>query len=229
MEQDKDKIKKSSAVSSRRKFLTKAGIAAPVVLTMASKPAFGATVCNISGFASVTPSGIARHTTQSCGGFSHGAWKNPDNGNSNGDGNRQHWYDAGIAPEPRPRKNHPDWTGNDNFATQPGVAITSDRDKKRQDPPATMFKDVFTHMTSDERTYEAVIEDNGSFDQFAAQTVLNALYFNWGPLDKKISAPDVVKLHEAHVKGWSSFQTTAGNTVDLTGIDIKAFFESTQH
>lgn len=227
MEQDKDKLVKSETISSRRKFLTKAGVVAPVMLTMANKPAFGATVCNISGFTSVTPSGMKRHTMQSCGGYSHGAWKNPDNGNGNGDGNRQHWYDAGIAPEPRERSNHPDWTGNPKFATPPGVPIISDVSKKRQDPPATMFSDVFVHMAGDSRTFEEVIEANGSLDQFAAQTLLNALYFGWS--GDKISPEDVILLHEAHVNGRTSFRNHAGSTVSIVGIDVKAFYESTQH
>lgn len=208
---------------SRRRFLAKAGlVSAPAVLTMVSKPALGA-VCNISGFTSVSPSGVVRHEVQGCGGFSHGAWKKPDQGNGNGDGNRSHWYAAGIAPNPRN-------TGNPAYATSPGNPISAAPNVPSQDPPATLFSAVFTHVT-DSRTFEEVIEDNGSFDQFAAQTLLNALYFGWGTgvEASKISPLDVVYLHEAYVKGWSSFTSESGNEINIDGIDVKAFFENTQH
>lgn len=56
----------------RRRFAS-AGFAAPIILTLANRPAFGA-VCTVSGFASTNPSGIARHGSDSCGGRGPGHW-----------------------------------------------------------------------------------------------------------------------------------------------------------
>lgn len=210
----------------RRSFLKKAGVVAPVVATLASKPAFGKAFCNISGFASASPanvSGVARHQSAGCGGFSHGAWKNPDNGNGNGDGNRSHWYATGIAPNPRTG------TGNTNSVPVQGYPITADPDDETQDPPGTLFASAFTHLTGDMRTFEDVINENGSFDQFAAQTYLNAIFFGWNTVPDKINSLDVVRLHQAHINGWTSVTMSSGNTVNLIGVDIKAFFENTQH
>lgn len=211
---------------SRRKFLTKAGVVAPVVVTLTSKPAFGK-VCNISGFASASPanvSGTARHQVQGCGGFSHGAWKKPDHGNGNGDGNRSHWYATGVAPDPR------DGADPSNSKSVPGVPIGADPDVESEDPPATEFREVFTHMMNDVRTFEEVVSANGSFDQFAAQTFLNAVYFGWGSDPDKISPVDVIELHKAEVYMWTSVTLpSSGKTVSLVGVDIKAFFENTQH
>lgn len=223
MGQEKDKVVKSNNTFSRRQLLGKAAVGAPLVLTLASKPALGA-VCNISGFASVSPSGVVRHTTDSCGGYSHGAWKNPDqgNGNSNGDGNRADWYTAGIAPNPRVG------TGNMSSEAPPGVTITADPSDSALDPPATLFSDVFTHDTTS-RTFEDVINQNGSFDQFAAETYLNALFFGWGMDASKISPIDVIGLHHAGVEGLTTYVNSNGTSVNLVNIDIKAFFENTQH
>lgn len=107
----------TAAKSSRRKFITRAGAVAPVLM-LSSRSALAAT-CNISGFQSVNPSGLARHYVDGCGGFSPGAWKTPDGGNgqgtgggngqgngqgggSQGDGNRAQWWQAGCTPNPRP-------------------------------------------------------------------------------------------------------------------------------
>lgn len=218
----KSKNEVKSAGVNKRRLILKAGV--PAILTMASKPSFGA-VCNISGFASVAAgsvSGVARHEVVGCGGFSHGAWKKPDHGMGGGDGNRSHWYAAGIAPDPR-------GTANNAFATPPGVPIIADPNDPSEDPPATDFAQVFTHMSGDMRTFEDVVEANGSFDCFAAQTYLNALYFGWGSDSSKISPEDVILLHEAGVKGWTSFVDSNGNTINLIGVDIKMFFENTQH
>ena len=76
---------------------------------------------------------------------------------------------------------------------------------------------------------EDVINDNGSFDQFAAQTLMNALFFSWHMDDSKISPDDVIALHHAGITGATSFVNSNGVTVNLVNVDIKAFFENTQH
>lgn len=61
----------------RRRFAS-AGFAAPVILTLANRPAFGA-VCTVSGFASTNPSGVARHGSDSCGGRGPDHWTTDGN------------------------------------------------------------------------------------------------------------------------------------------------------
>jgi len=71
----------SSSVNKKRRSLTKTGLAAPVIMCLANRPAFGA-VCTVSGFISATPGDLSsqRHVVDSCGGFSPGAWCTPYNG-----------------------------------------------------------------------------------------------------------------------------------------------------
>ena len=68
---------KEADVEKRRRFIKGAGIAAPVIMALANRPAFGA-VCTVSGFISVDPGNLsaAGHVVASCGGKSPGYWKN---------------------------------------------------------------------------------------------------------------------------------------------------------
>ena len=72
------------STNSRRSALKKIGIATPALITLSSRPAYGAGFCSLSGFASINASGVLRHQNQSCGGYSQGGWKTPY---GNGDGN----------------------------------------------------------------------------------------------------------------------------------------------
>tara|TARA_R110000787_G_scaffold79212_1_gene173187 strand:- start:91 stop:717 length:627 start_codon:yes stop_codon:yes gene_type:complete len=131
---------------SRRRF-TGAGLAAPVILSLASRPAFGA-VCSPSGFVSYSPnnpSGV-RHEVSGCGGISPGGWMHPDVGQGNSDGNRSQWYAAGYAPNPR--------NGND--------------------PDATLFVDVFGVGSEWGTLHDAMLEYPGSLQFHAVAALLNA-------------------------------------------------------
>lgn len=86
--------------NTRRSVLKKIGIAAPVVVTLASRPAYGSGFCSLSGFASMNASGVLRHKDQSCGGYSHGGWKTPY---GNGDGNWA-YENVGVMPNPKAEK-----------------------------------------------------------------------------------------------------------------------------
>lgn len=114
----------------RRRF-TRAGLAAPVILTLANRPAFGA-ICTVSGFTSYSPnnpSGV-RHVVSGCGGYSPGAWKKPDAGN--GDGSRSQWIAAGYHPNPRPDTSDPAGTTFDAvFGTSSGYGTLHDVLKNR--------------------------------------------------------------------------------------------------
>lgn len=87
---------KNKSVNSRRSILKKIGIAAPAVITLSSRPAYGAGFCSLSGFISVSPSGVIRHQNESCGGYSQGGWKTPY---GNGDGN---WATENVGVTPNP-------------------------------------------------------------------------------------------------------------------------------
>lgn len=203
-------------VTQKRRMLLKASI--PAVLTLASKPSFGA-VCNISGFVSMSPghvSGVARHETASCGNLPDGVWKNPDLALGSSGTKRSMWYAAGVAPDPR--------QPGGNTAYTPGTANPL---YPNQDPPATLFVEIFTHMTGDTRSLHQVIEMDGTLDQAAAQTYLNSVYQNWASQSDKISPQDVVLLHEAAVNGWTSFTNSAGTVISLVGIDVREFFLNT--
>lgn len=81
---------------SRRSF-SKAGIVAPVIMTLANKTALGATPyhCTMSGQQSGNHSGN-HDWTSPCGvGFSPGAWKTPLD---TGDGSLAQWLNAGAVP-----------------------------------------------------------------------------------------------------------------------------------
>lgn len=131
---------------SRRRF-TRAGVAAPIILTLANRPAFGA-ICTVSGFASFSPnnpSGV-RHKVDGCGGYSPVGWKNPDAGN--GDGSREDWIAAGYFANPRPNTN---------------------------DPGGTLFVDVFGGTTSGFGTLHDVLKNkSGSLEFHAVAALLNA-------------------------------------------------------
>jgi len=79
--QNKSKTTEEAAVEKRRRFIKGAGIAAPVIMALANRPAFGA-VCTVSGFISVDPANVSAqgHVVSVCGGRSPGKYKNPYNG-----------------------------------------------------------------------------------------------------------------------------------------------------
>lgn len=79
-------LDKSSGISKSRRSFTKSGIAAPVIVSLASKPVFGAQC--LSNTLSINQS----HPTSACwGGWSPGAWKGPT-----GAGNPTQWQQAGF-------------------------------------------------------------------------------------------------------------------------------------
>lgn len=175
---------------SKRKF-SKAGMAAPVIMTLTSQSALGVTnKCTISGFHSVTPSGVERHTVESCGGivpggegFSPGGWGQPDVGNGNSDGNRTQWYSTSNAPNPR--------NGNGNTSYSPDTANPS---APGQDPVATLFNSIFTHSSRTGSLHDAILDTSNQLDRHAAANYLNAVLLSWGS-PGHISASEIVNLH----------------------------------
>jgi len=75
--QNKNKTTEETAVEKRRRFIKGAGIAAPVIMALANRPAFGA-VCTVSGFISVDPGNVSAqgHVVSVCGGKLPSYWIN---------------------------------------------------------------------------------------------------------------------------------------------------------
>ncbi len=184
---------------SRRRF-TRAGLAAPIILSMASKPAFGA-VCSPSGFVSYSPdnpSGVRRHGTDGCGGLSPGAWRNPDAGR--GDGSRGAWHYAGYYPNPR----------------QNG--------ELGGDPPGTLFVDVFGVHPEFGTLHDVLLEKPGSLEFHVVAALLNSR-----TIPGYMSHDDVIGLYLATINGHASYTTTGGVTIQMHDFYLKEFIEQTYH
>jgi len=89
----------------RRSVLKKIGIAAPAIITLTSRPSYGAGFCSLSGFASVSPSGVIKHRNQRCG-LSHGGWKTPYAGAGT--------WPVGCVPNPQAQYMH-NYSGQNGF------------------------------------------------------------------------------------------------------------------
>ena len=87
-------------VNSKRATLIKIGVAVPAIVTLSSRPAYGAGFCSLSGFASVNASGVIRHQNESCGGYSQGGWTTA---HEPGDGN---WATDAPGCKPNPLKEY---------------------------------------------------------------------------------------------------------------------------
>ena len=186
----------------RRRF-AKAGIAAPVVLMMSNRSAFGA-VCTVSGFVSFSPnnpSGV-RHQVTGCGGWSPGAWKNPDAGN--GDGSRKDWKKAGYFPNPRPNQ--------------------------LSDPAGTPFHLAFGLSDNGWGSmHDVLLNRPGSLEFHATATLLNAAYRQNMGIPGYMPPSDVIGLYQAYVSHAANYTTSSGSVVPLDNLDLKYFFEQTYH
>ena len=217
----------ASTGNSRRRFIL--GAAAPVVLSVISKPVMATgRVCTISGFTSVNPSGVARHTTSGCGGLSPGAWKNPYSGNS--DGNYLSWEKVGVVPPfPSGMMNGVTST-NIDFLKQEYYLCFGISKRPRIYKPETRFGDIFSSGGYLNTTlYEVLNGQAGSLEKFAATAFLNATYFGWGVTElNKIHPLDVVALYDAMPGAY--VRTTSGSQVVRPGDgELKNFFENLQH
>ncbi|GEM_PF-3429312 len=225
-----------NASPSRRKFIQKAS--AGVALTaLVSQPA-RASICSISGFASVSPSGQVRHGDEECG-YSHGAWKNPESGN--GAGSRGNWYQTGIAPHPRmPDPNnskkliYKSDTQDSPYDTIPGQPYAGDPNDYNDDPKATFWEDVgfYSPVGSDTygKTFYEVINMDGTIHSEAAKVLLNSIYLGWdNPYDPRIAPNDVIGLYNAYESGAPSYTTSTGAIIDFSVVDVPDFFAQAQH
>lgn len=218
---DKDagasQVEDKNPITSTRRSLV--GAAVPAVLTLLSKPAFGAAGarCTISGFTSVNPSGV-RHETSGCGGYSPGAWKSPYA--SNGDGSLAHWIIAG--------QNCATITGfsqfSNGFFPNPGTSSTSS-----STAPGTLFDAVFGGSDGD--TMHDKLEGNGnSLERSAVDALLNACFFEWG------AGLNMAKIHPVDIVGL--YQTSFGHQyVSVSGSSVtrpddsalRTFFDQLMH
>lgn len=100
----------SSTIDKSRRSFAKVGAVAPVIMTLASKSAFGA-ICSVSGYISATPAiaSSQRHVVASCNGFSPGAWGTPYSGDGTWPGTP--WTAGGpnekLSPEGEGKRNNP--------------------------------------------------------------------------------------------------------------------------
>ncbi|WP_146027204.1 hypothetical protein [Bowmanella denitrificans] len=213
--------------NSRRRFIL--GAAAPVVLSVISKPVMATgRVCTISGFTSVNPSGVARHTTSGCGGLSPGAWRNPYSGNS--DGGYQYWAAVGVVP-PKPSESMSGVnSSNINYLRDQYFSYFGLSSRPKTYKPETMFGDIFsTGSYLNMSLYDILNGDGSKLAKFAATAFLNASYFGWGVTElNKIHPLDVVALYDALPGAY--VRTTSGSQVVRPGDgELKNFFENLQH
>ena len=127
----------------------------------------------VSGFVSHAPnnpSGV-RHNVDGCGGISPGGWKKPDVGGGNSDGNRNQWYAAGYAPNPR--------GGQHN------------------DPPASLFDDAFGTSTGFGSMHDVLLNRPGTLEFHAVAALLNASL----PIPGYMSPDDVIGLYNSALMG----------------------------
>jgi len=215
----KDVILKADKINSRRSLIKKTIIGVPVVMTLANKPAFGA-VCSLSGFQSVNPSGVGRHD-QGCGGISPGGWK--ENGyKTNGDGNRNQWLAINFYPNPRIATSYK-YKGN--FGIHAG------------DPLGTLFfapaafggASPTVSVSATDTLHDVLLKNPGSLEFHAISNLFNALYFGWGNGDGKMSAADIKGVYFAYTDGDATYITTGGTSIDLTTLDLQAFFAQLYH
>lgn len=195
----------------RRRF-ARAGVAAPVIMMLANRPAFGA-ICTASGFASYSPnspSGV-RHLVGGCGGLSPGAWRTPDAGN--GDGSRQQWTAAGYNPNPRQDGNTHPGRGNGNG----GGGVTYN------DPAGTLFDAVFGTTTGYGTLHDVLLNMSGSLEFHAVAALLNTSLAGYG-----LSKEDVIGLYWLGAYG-TPYETASGSILNPGDIDVKAFFDQTYH
>lgn len=88
---------KKKDVNNKRATLLKIGVAIPAIVTLSSRPAYGAGFCSLSGFASVNASGVTRHANESCGGYKRNDWKKA---HESGKGN---WASDATGCKPNPK------------------------------------------------------------------------------------------------------------------------------
>jgi hypothetical protein len=224
-----------STVTSRRRVLI--GAAAPVILSVLSKPAFGAVGarCTISGFTSVNPSGV-RHETTGCQGLSPGAWKNPYAGN--GDGSLAQWAVAGdnfvgapFYPNPSDGSG-----GNDGSGGDPGGGVNGNGGSSSTEP-GTLFSALFTRLGGNSNTQYYTLHDmlNGegtNLQKYAVEALINAAYFKWGmpgPEQAKIHPADVIGLFDTPVGGTYNSAVSSFSLIRPSHAEVLDFFKNLIH
>lgn len=89
----------SQAVDKSKRSFTKAGVAAPIIMTLASNTALGSTLhCSMSGAQSGNASSTVSTPPKCAAGFSPGGWWKNACKTGNQDGNLNHWCKTGLTP-----------------------------------------------------------------------------------------------------------------------------------
>jgi len=211
----------TAKANGRRNLLKKTAIGVPVAITLAHKPAFGA-VCSISGFQSVNPSGVDRHTG-GCGGISPGGWKENGYKTSNQDGNRNMWLAAGFNPNPRVNSSlyYKGKWGQQFPGDGPGTLFFA----------ANAFQGVTptVPVSPFDTLHDVLLKNPGSLEFHVISNFLNAHYFGWGSGDGRMHVDDIVGVCFAYTNGSTSYTTIGGTTVSLVGFDLQGFFDQLYH
>ena len=220
---ESSQLEEKSPVTDRRRLLI--GAAVPAVLSLLSKPAFGAVGarCTISGFTSVNPSGV-RHETNGCGGLSPGAWKTPYAGN--GDGSLADWITAG--------QNCASITGASEFSSgffpNPGSSSGSGANSSSSTKPGTLFSAVFGGSDTNSTMHDKLLLTGNTLERSAVEALLNACFFQWGvgANTAKIHPVDIVGLYQAFPG--SSYTSVTGSSVTRpSDDDLRDFYYQLMH
>jgi hypothetical protein len=179
-------------VEKRRRFIKGAGIAAPVIMALANRPAFGA-VCTVSGFISVDPGNVSAqgHVVSVCGGRSPGKYKNPYNGSGS--------WPSGYNPG------------------GPTSAVNPEGYQKRPTPAGTLMKEGFGYdgLLKDMTMYD-VLWVNGATDPNQLYAHLVAALFN------ALNGLYVNGLTETEIKDMYQQMSTAGTYQAAPGVSWNA-------
>ncbi|NMP30551.1 hypothetical protein HII17_03150 [Thalassotalea sp. M1531] len=228
----KDVSLQDQKLNSRRSLLKKTAIGVPAAITLTTKPAFGA-VCSLSGFQSVNPSGVDRHSTR-CQGISPGGWGQNGYKSGNQQGCRGAWELAGYYPNPRVESSYKFNPNNAKTASNPSGIFPND-------PAARLFFDEFpgsspeASIASGDTMHDVLLMQNGSLEFHMISSLLNAKYFGWGVGEYAgwISAEDIKGVYYAYTNGGSSYTTTTGSIVSFDNpsmpFDLKDFFAQLYH
>lgn len=220
---------------SRRSLLKKTALGVPTVVALTSKPAFGA-VCSLSGFQSVNPSGVDRHSTR-CYGISPGGWGQNGYKDGNQQGCRGAWLEAGYFPNPRTLDSY-------KFKPSNAKTVTNRSGIFSDDPAPRLFFDEFpgaipeANVAPNDSLHDVLLKYNGSLEFHMISSLLNAKYFGWGSGEFAgwINADDIKGIYYAYTGGASSYTSVSGSVIQFDApsgeknyFDLKDFFDQLYH
>lgn len=216
----------NQTVDKSRRSFAKVGVVAPVIMTLASRPALGA-VCSVSGYISATPANAsgARHNVDSCGGLSPGAYATPVSGAGEWPTG---YYPGGLNSGGSTGSGNGGGNGN-----QSGGGNHPEGLGKRNNPLGTTMAVGFNHSLgylADQSMYDVIwMKGNGDPDQLGAHLVaalLNAasgLYLS----PNGLTVANVQEMYQQLSSLKGTF--TAAPGVEWDAAQVVAFIKQTFH